>query len=298
MSPVAPFFADRLFLDLNTITKRHKVSSVHLADFPPANNLLIDKLLEERMELAQKISSMVLSLRKKVSIRVRQPLNKILIPVLDEAFQQKVESVKELILAEVNVKQVEFISDTSGILVKKIRPNFKVLGKKVGALMKDVASVIGSFRQEDISRFEREKRFEFTLKDQVVTLEEEDVEILSEDIPGWQVTSDGKLTVALDTTIDETLREEGIAREFVNRIQNLRKDKGFKVTDKIDLKVLNHAAIKTSILNNKVYICAEILATSLEFVDSLNDQDAINIEVDEDLQTTISIKKNEASLVN
>ena len=298
MSPIAPFYADRLFTDLNAVTRRHKAASVHLADFPKFNEQLIDKMLEERMELAQKISSMVLALRKKVAIRVRQPLNKILIPVLNDSFQKKVESVKDLILAEVNVKQIEFISDTSGILVKKIKPNFKVLGKKVGGLMKEVAAAIGQFRQEDIAKFENDSTIEVILKNRVVALVAEDVEILSEDIPGWQVIHDGSLTVALDTTIDEKLREEGIAREFINRIQNLRKDRGFEVTDKVDLKVLNHAAIKPSILNNKLYICAEILATSLEFVDSLNDHDAVNIEVDENLQTTISIKKSEASLVN
>ncbi len=298
MSPVAPFYADRLFTDLNTISKRHSVSSVHLSDFPTSNEKLIDKLLEERMELAQKISSMVLSLRKKVNIRVRQPLNKILIPVLDEKFQIKVESIKDLILAEVNVKQIEYISDTSGILVKKIKPNFKVLGKKVGALMKDVASAVTNLKQEDIATFERDGKLDLMIINQPVTLQLEDVEILSEDIPGWEVASDGNLTIALDINIDEKLKEEGIAREFINRIQNLRKDKGFEVTDKIDLEVLNDSSIKDSILNNKIYICAEILATSLEFVDKLNDKDAINIEVDEDLKTTISIRKNKASLVN
>ncbi|MCX6290531.1 MAG: isoleucine--tRNA ligase [Bacteroidetes bacterium] len=292
MSPVAPFFADRLFCDLNNITNRHKVSSVHLSEFPASDPQLIDQLLEERMELAQKISSMVLSLRKKVNIRVRQPLGKILVPVLEKSFQQKLESVKDLILAEVNVKQIEYITDTSGILIKKIKPNFKVLGKKVGALMKDAAAAIHGFSQEDIAAFEKNSGFELHLNSRVIHLMAEDVEILSEDIPGWEVTSDGDLTVALDTKIDEKLREEGIAREFVNRVQNLRKDKGLEVTDKIDLKVLNHAAIKTSILNNKVYICAEILAASLEFVDSMEDRDAVQIEVDENIQTTISIRKN------
>ena len=298
MSPVAPFYADRLFTDLNTISKRHKVSSVHLADFPKSDKQFVDKLLEERMELAQKISSMVLSLRKKVNIRVRQPLNRILVPVLDSTFQSKVESIKDLILAEVNVKQVEYITDTTGILVKKIKPNFKVLGKKVGGLMKDVASAINDFTQEDILQFESEKKYDLHLNGQVVTITEGDVEIISEDIPGWEVATEGKITIALDIKIDEQLREEGIAREFVNRIQNLRKDRGFEVTDKIDLKVLNQATIKTSILNNKAYICAEILATSLEFVDSLDDKNAIDIEVDENLQTTISIQKNNALQMN
>ncbi len=293
MSPVAPFYADRLFGDLNNITKRKKNSSVHLSDFPKWNDALIDKLLEERMELAQKISSMVLSLRKKVNIRVRQPLNKILLPVLDNVFQSKVESVKDLILAEVNVKEIHYITDTAGILVKKIKPNFKVLGKKVGGLMKDAAAAIGTFTQEDILKFESEGKFELTVKDQLLTLEPDDVEILSEDIPGWQVASEGKLTVALDITMTEKLREEGIAREFINRIQNIRKDKGFEVTDKIELKVQNHTSITTSILNNKDYICAEILATSLDFTDSLTAEDAVPVEVDEDTVTLIKIKKHE-----
>jgi isoleucyl-tRNA synthetase len=300
MSPVAPFFSDWLYRNLSDpvrdFAKKNNTplaaDSVHLSFMTKAEENLIDDVLEERMELAQKISSMVLSLRKKVNIRVRQPLNKILIPVLDEKIQSKVESVKDLVLAEVNVKKIEYISDTSGILVKKVKPNFKVLGKKVGPLMKDVAAAISEFSQEDIARLEHDSKLDLIIINQPVVIQIEDVEILSEDIPGWEVASDGKLTVALDIHIDEKLKEEGIAREFVNRIQNLRKDKGFEVTDKIDLKLLNDTAIKTSILNNKVYICAEILATSLEFVDQLNDQDAINIEVDEDLKTTISITKN------
>jgi isoleucyl-tRNA synthetase len=292
MSPVAPFYADRLFVDLNTISNRHKVSSVHLSDFPKSNAELIDKSLEERMELAQKISSMVLSLRKKVNIRVRQPLNKILLPVLDDTFQIKVEAVKDLILAEVNVKQIEYITDTAGILVKKIKPNFKVLGKKVGSLMKEVSTTIGSFSQADIAKLEAEKKFDVNIKGQSVILTEEDVEILSEDIPGWQVTNEGKLTVALDTTITEKLREEGIAREFVNRVQNIRKDKGFEVTDKIGLKVLNKSEIRDSLVNNKDYICAEILATSLELVDSLQSPEAMTVEVADNISTLITISKN------
>jgi isoleucyl-tRNA synthetase len=292
MSPVAPFYADRLFIDLNTISTRHKVSSVHLSDFPKSNAELIDKALEERMELAQRISSMVLSLRKKVNIRVRQPLNKILLPVLDNTFQSKVEAVKDLILAEVNVKQVEYITDTAGILVKKIKPNFKTLGKKVGPLMKDVAAAISSFSQEDILKLESDKKFDVNINGQTITLTEEDVEILSEDIPGWQVTNEGKLTVALDTTITEKLREEGIAREFVNRVQNIRKDKGFEVTDKIGLKVLNKREITDSLVNNKDYICAEILATSLELVDSLQSPEAMTVEVADNISTLITIHKN------
>jgi isoleucyl-tRNA synthetase len=209
MSPIAPFFSDRLFRDLNTVSGVRNATSVHLADFPDLNIAIIDKALEERMELAQQISSMVLSLRKKVNIRVRQPLNKILLPVLDDSFKTKVEAVKDLILAEVNVKEVEYIHDTKGVLVKKIKANFKVLGKKVGGLMKDVAACISAMTQEQIQALEAEKKFEFEVLGQMVTITEEDVEITSEDIPGWQVTSEGKLTVALDITLTPELKEEG-----------------------------------------------------------------------------------------
>lgn len=292
MAPVAPFFADRLFSDLNSITGRHPVSSVHLSDFPVSDKQMIDKDLEERMELAQQISSMVLSLRKKVNIRVRQPLNRILLPVLNEKFRQHVESVKDLVLAEVNVKSIEYIGDTSGLLVKKIKPNFKVLGKKVGSLMKDVAVAINTFTQDDIRRLEEQSSIGLMLNGSTIDLALEDVEILSEDIPGWQVVSEGKLTVALDTTISEKLKEEGIAREFINRVQNLRKERGFEVTDKIEIKVVSHAGIMSSLLNNKDYICAEILATSLEIVDSLQGSEAINIDVDDDVKTLVAIYKN------
>ena len=298
MSPVAPFYSDQLFCDLNLISKKQKAESVHLADFPLVNEKLIDKSLEERMELAQQISSMVLSLRKKVNIRVRQPLNKILLPVLEKGFQEKVESVRDLILAEVNVKDIEYITDTAGILVKKIKPNFKVLGKKVGAKMKDAAAAILELNQEQILSFEGEKKYKLSLGTEEILLELDDVEILSEDIPGWQVTNEGKLTVALDITITEQLKEEGIAREFINRIQNLRKDKGFEVTDRIELKVLQHAGIQASLINNKEYICAEILAASLDIVNQLDGEDSVEVAVDEGIQTRISIKKHEASLVN
>ena len=298
MSPVAPFYSDQLFGDLNAVSGKWKVNSVHLADFPVANEQYINKELEERMELGQQISSMVLSLRKKVDIRVRQPLNKILLPVLEEGFREKVELVKDLILAEVNVKEIEYIHDTKGILTKKIKANFKVLGKKVGGLMKDVAAVIPTFSQEDIIQFEQEKQFQINVGGRDVFLVPEDVEISSEDIPGWQVISEGRLTVALDVTITEQLKEEGMAREFINRVQNLRKDKGFEVTDRIDLKVLKHPSILPSLINNKDYICAEILAASLDLVDRLDGEDTVEVEVDDDILTRISIKKHEVSLVN
>jgi len=248
------------------------------------------------MELAQQISSMVLSLRKKVNIRVRQPLNKILLPVLDESFKIKVEAVKDLILAEVNVKEIEYIHDTKGVLVKKIKANFKVLGKKVGGLMKDVAACIAAMTQEQIQELEAEKKFEFEVLDQTIIITDEDVEISSEDIPGWQVTNEGKLTVALDITLTPELKEEGIAREFINRIQNIRKERGFEVTDRIDLKVLENAGIRNSLINNKDYICAEILAAKLDLVDRLDGEDVVNLEVDDEIQTRIIIQKHTSGL--
>lgn len=297
MSPVAPFFSDRLFRDLNNVSERLDAVSVHLADFPKFNTSSIDKDLEARMELAQKISSMVLSLRKKVNIRVRQPLNKVLLPVLDISFKTKVDAVKNLILAEVNVKEIEYITDTSGVLVKNIKPNFKVLGKKVGGLMKEVAALIVTFSQEQIQTLEQEKRLLVEIGGKSIELTEDDVEINSEDIPGWQVINDGKLTVALDITITEALKEEGIAREFINRIQNLRKERGFEVTDRIELTVLQHERMKNSLINNKDYICAEILAEKLNLVDSLDGEDAVDVEVDEDIQTRIIIQKHNSVLI-
>ncbi|MFM8431269.1 MAG: isoleucine--tRNA ligase, partial [Bacteroidota bacterium] len=292
MAPIAPFYADQLFRDLNDCTGREKNTSVHLADFPASHASMIDCELEERMELAQKISSLVLSLRKKVNIRVRQPLKRILLPVTDEKFQSRVEEISDLILAEVNVKRIEYITDTAGILIKKIRPNFKILGKKAGALMKDCANAIALMNQEDILCMERDSTFRLPVNGQIVVLELEDVEILSEDIPGWQVASEGRLTVALDVTISEELRQEGIARELINRVQNLRKDRGFEVTDRIDLQILSHDALLESVLSNKEYICAEILAASLNLVEQLETNEAVDVEVDDSIKTRILITKH------
>ena len=298
MAPIAPFYADQLFRSLNDCSKRSSVNSVHLADFPVSSPSVVDQSLEERMELAQQISSLVLSLRKKVSIRVRQPLNKILLPVMDASFKNKVEAVRDLILAEVNVKDIEYITDTTGILVKKIRPNFKVLGKKVGALMKDTAAAIVEMSQADILQMEQAGSFNLIIHGEAVNLVMEDVEILSEDIPGWQVASEGRLTVALDVTITEELREEGISREFINRVQNLRKESGFEVTDRIDIKVLTHPGLLEAVLNNKDYICAEILAASLELVDTLELDGTVEIAVDDSIQTRILIRKHAAVTAN
>ena len=298
MAPIAPFYSDQLFRSLNECSGRQKIASVHLSDFPVSDASIIDPSLEERMELAQKISSLVLSLRKKVNIRVRQPLNKVLLPVPDANFQSNVEAVRDLILAEVNIKSIEYITDTAGILVKKIRPNFKVLGKKVGGLMKDTATAIGVMSQADILQMEQAGVFSLQVGGQQVEIALEDVEILSEDIPGWQVASEGRITVALDITITEELREEGIAREMINRIQNLRKESQFEVTDRIEVQIQDHAEIRSAIRNNKEYICAEILATSLEMVPQLDTVGAVDVEVDDLIQTRVLIRKHSAATVN
>ena len=267
MSPIAPFFSDRLFIDLNRATGKEQALSVHLSDFPAYHADLVDKALEERMALAQDISSLILSLRKKVGINVRQPLSRALIPVLDKGFKAKLEKIKDLILSETNLKNIEYITDTTGIISKKIKPNFKALGPKVGKDMKLVAEAISSLSQQEISRFEEEGRIR--LAGTSYDIFAEDVEIVAEDVPGWQVANLGKLTVALDVTISEELKQEGISRELVNRIQNMRKDQGFEVTDKIRVQVKNHPYISEALKNNLAYICAEILADSLELVDEL-----------------------------
>ncbi len=261
MSPIAPFFSDRLFLDLNSVTGKEVVESVHLADYPDYNQNSVDTELEERMSLAQDISSMILSLRKKVGINVRQPLGKALIPILDTTFMAKVEKVKDLILSETNIKEIEYISDTSGFISKKVKPNFKLLGPKVGKDMKVVAGILTQLNQEEISRFEQDEKF--IIPDLNYNIDISDVEIMAEDVAGWQVTSMGRLTVALDITLSEELIQEGISRELVNRIQNLRKELNFEVTDKINICVENHPYITQAVKNNLLYICAETLAESV-----------------------------------
>lgn len=277
MSPIAPFFADQLYLDLHANTNKENFESVHLADFPTYRTDFVDKDLEERMALAQDISSLTLSLRKKTSINVRQPLNKILIPVLDQVFQQKIEKVKELILSETNIKSIEFITDTTGIIKKKIKPNFKVLGSKVGKDMKVVASAIQGLTDEDITILEQTGSL--ALKDTAYSITAEDVEIIAEDVAGWQVANLGKLTIALDVHITPELKKEGLSRELINRLQNLRKDKGYEVTDKIKVTISQDADIQEAANDNLSYICTEILAVSLDFQEILtNVSDTIEID--------------------
>ena len=291
MAPIAPFYADLLYTDLNKGSQKEIDQSVHLADFPAYNEKMIDKDLEEKMDLAQKASSMILALRRKEKLKVRQPLAKVIVPVLNSRFHEQFEAIKNIVLTEVNVKEVEFLTDTSGIIKKKIKPNFKTLGPKFGKLMKQIASAVNEFGQAEISELESRGEFEIKLGNEKVIITLEDVEIHTEDIPGWTVASEGQLTIALDINVTDELREEGLAREFINKIQNLRKDSNFEVTDRIDLTIVKGDEFNKAILNYKDYICAQTLANQLELVDSLNDNDSKIVEIDKDLSAQILVKR-------
>jgi len=243
------------------------------------------------MNIAQTVSSMILGLRRKVSIKVRQPLNKIMIPVFEKDFKDKFETVKTLILSEVNVKEVEYINDTATILIKKIKPNFKTLGPKYGKLMKKITAAVNAMVQDDILKFEMAGSIKISVGADLLTLVPEDVEIISEDIPGWLVANEGKITVALDININEDLRQEGIAREFVNRIQNLRKESGFDVTDKIVIEIQKHTLIDEAIATFKDYIASQTLAKNISLVDHING-DGKEVEIDEDIKTRLKIQKH------
>ena len=289
MSPIAPFFSDRLFQDLDAVSGRCNVESVHLAEFPIANTSEIDTDLEARMEIAQKVSSMVLSLRAKEKIKVRQPLQRIMVPVLSETFKRQISAVKDLILSEVNIKEIEYLDESSNILVKRIKPNFKTLGPKFGKHMKSIAAAVNGFGEEEIATLEKNQEMELDLGEEKLTISMEDVEITTDDIPGWLVASEGGLTVALDITLTEELKGEGVARELVNRIQNMRKDSGFEVTDRIEIKIKNTPAISSAVEANKIYICAEVLADSLELVEIATGGTAV--EIDAETSTEIAINR-------
>lgn len=290
-APIAPFYMDRLFKDLNHISERNLLNSVHLALMPKWDEKLIDSALEERMAYAQQISSMVLALRRKVSIKVRQPLQKIMVPLLNAGFEAQLDAVKDLVLAEVNVKELQYLGENSGVLVKKIKPNFKSLGPKYSKLMKDLSNVVNAMSADDIRRFEQTGSYPVKVQGQEILLVPEDVEILSEDIPGWLVANEGRITVALDITVTDELREEGVARELVNRIQNLRKDSGFDVTDKIRLTILRHPAIISAVEKHRAYISSQTLAQDVILVENCNDSQAVTVEIDDEVTTRIAIEK-------
>ena len=289
-SPIAPFYSDQLFNDLNKVSKRHSEKSVHLTKFPTVDENAIDIDLEERMSIAQKVSSMVLSLRKKENIKVRQPLQKIMVPVLDQDFARRIEAVKDLILSEVNVKELELLEDTTGVLVKKIKPNFKTIGKKYGKHMKSIIAITNQWSQDDIVAVDKNKGWTGEIEGESIALETEDFEISTDDIPGWLVATEGNYTVALDETISPELKNEGIAREFVNRIQNLRKESGLEVTDRIELKIKSDDKINLAINDNLNYICSETLANSLDLVEEVNGEKLV-FEVEEGVSAELALSK-------
>ena len=287
-APIAPFFMDRLYQDLNSVTKKETSESIHLADFPVYNESFVDKGLEHKMESAQTISSLVLSLRAKEKIKVRQPLQKIMIPVDSVAQKEAILAVADLIKNEVNIKEIQILDDASEILIKQIKPNFKTLGPKFGKDMRLVAAEIQKFNQEDINKIEKDKHISIEVNEKNIILDVLDVEISSKDIEGWLVANEGLLTVALDVTISEELHKEGVARELVNRIQNARKDTGLEVTDKIKLTVLNFENLQKSIADNKEYIMSETLTKELVFVDELSNGTEIEFDT---IKSRILIEK-------
>lgn len=288
-APIAPFFMERLYQDLNRTTNKEQFESVHLAEFPDYDPDMVNKELESKMQKAQTISSLVLSIRQKEKIKVRQPLHKIMIPVLDNRQREEIEAVSDLILSEVNVKEINLLDDASGILVKKIKPNFKVLGPRYGRDMKAIGQAVAQLGQEDIQKIEREGEITLDLDNKSIILKLEDVEISSQDIEGWLVASSGPLTVALDIQVTDELRREGIARELVNRIQNLRKESGFEVTDKIDIKIQKDGYVEEAVASNIKYIKNETLTAELEFEEQLDEGTSVSFD---EVNTKLLIKKH------
>ena len=280
MAPIAPFYADQLYMDLVSVTGRDNVESVHLSRFPECREEMIDKELESRMQMAQTVTSMVLALRRKVNIKVRQPLQCIMIPVLDDVQRVRVEAVKSLIMNEVNVKEIRFVDNAVGVLVKRVKCDFKKLGPKFGKQMKSVAAAVAAMSQEAIARLEQEGRLVLSLEGGgEAVIDVADVDIYSEDIPGWLVANEGRLTVALEVTITEPLRREGIARELVNRIQNIRKSSGFEITDKIKISLSKNPQTDDAVNEYKDYICGQVLATSLVLADTV--ENGVELELDD-----------------
>ncbi|NIK91086.1 isoleucine--tRNA ligase [Mangrovimonas sp. CR14] len=288
-APIAPFFMDKLYQDLNGVTQKEPFESVHLAEFPQFDEMFVDKELERKMEAAQTISSLVLSLRAKEKIKVRQPLQKIMVPIDNQQQKEEILAVGDLIKREVNIKEIDLLEDASDILVKNIKPNFKALGPKYGKDMKSIAAKVAQFNADDIKKIEQNGEIDVDINGKNITLGSDDFEITSQDIEGWLVANEGSLTVALDVTINEDLREEGIARELVNRIQNLRKDSGFEVTDRIDVSLQWEENIEKAVASNMEYIKEETLTEELEILDQVND--GIEIAFDE-INTKLFIQKH------
>lgn len=290
-SPIAPFYSDRLFLDLNAVSGRYSEDSVHLIHWPSAEKRWIDPSLERRMELAQKVSSMVLGLRRRVNLKVRQPLGRIMIPVFDQQQGMDLDAVKAIILSEVNVKSLDLLTESDSIFVKRIKANFKLLGKRFGKMMKDVSVLINGFTQDDILTIEKSGVYNFEMDGARHEILLEEVEIVTDDVPGWLVANEGNVTVALDVNVTEELREEGIARELVNRIQNLRKESGFEVTDQIRIKIVKHPLMDYAIEKHSGYICSQTLAKNIELVESAAGTEFREVELDLDLKTHLKVEK-------
>ena len=291
-APIAPFYADLLYTDLNKITGKEVDQSVHLADFPVCYESMINSDLELKMALAQKASSMILGLRRKEKLKVRQPLAKIMVPVLTKDFQEQFDAVKNIILSEVNVKEVEFLTDAAGIISKKIKANFKMLGPKYGKLMKQISGEIAGFNQQDISDLEKTGNYDLNINGETISLSLEDVEIQTEDVPGWLVASESGLTIALDINLTEELKQEGIAREFINKIQNIRKESDFEVTDRIVLQIQKHDFYNLAVENFAEYISNQTLASELVMIDQLEEENSTLVEIDTDVEARIQVVRN------
>jgi len=277
-APIAPFYSDLLFSDLNAMSGKHPVKSVHLALFPESNASLIDLDLEAQMEIAQNVSSLVLALRAKEKIKVRQPLQKIMVPVLDDQFTANIKHVQDLILSEVNVKELELLAHENNVFVKSVKANFKTIGPKYSKQMKAIAAMVAQMDQHAIAEVETNKGWNGTIDGESIELTLEDFDIRAEDIPGWLVASENGLTVALDNTITESLKQEGIARELVSKVQTLRKDSGLEVTDKIILTIATSEAIQKAFADNQIYICEEVLAKELRFDSNVSNGTSTDIE--------------------
>jgi isoleucyl-tRNA synthetase len=289
-SPIAPFYSERLYLDLNAVTGCNLEDSVHLNRFPEINHGLINSELEERMHIAQKLSSMVLSLRRKVNLKVRQPLQRIMVPLDDAQQIESLMAVAVIIKTEVNVKEIEILTTGAGLIVKKARANFKVLGSRLGKQMKEVAEIVLNLDQETISLYEANGELEIQISTGLISLQAGDIEITTQDVPGWEVASEDNWTVALDVTITPELRNEGIARELINRIQNIRKESGFDVTDKIRIELGLNESLHEAIQIHHSNISNQTLAASIEFVEKAVGNGFREIEIDE-IHSTICVSK-------
>jgi isoleucyl-tRNA synthetase len=287
IAPIAPFYADRLYADLTGSDK-----SVHLSFFPKADQSAVNPALEKQMQLAQTITSMVLALRRKVNIKVRQPLSTIMVPVVDNQQKEMLEAVRQLVLTEVNVKDIRIVGNDEGILVKRVKPDFKKLGPKHGKQMKAVAAAITSLDNASIAKFEKNGSIDIDVNGQTATIDLADVEIISEDIPGWLVANEGSVTVALDVTITPELQQEGLARDIINRVQNIRKSRNYEITDRINLTFAKSAEIDQTIANFAEYIGAQVLANSVTVVDQLPQADTIETLDIDGLNVIVNITLN------